>query len=106
MKPILKVLALSLLGISSAYAGDTKEMYVQLEPQIQLVISNAECKKWKDTKGIQLNYAYAVNLANGEQITGCWTHKNNTIIIELSDDLKNFYSYKVHADNFLIRPGL
>jgi hypothetical protein len=106
MKTILKVLALSFIGITSVYADDTKEMYVPLEPQIQLVISNAECKKWKATQNVQLNYAYAVNLANGEQITGCWTHKNNSIIIELTDDLKNFYSYKINADHFLIRPAL
>ena len=105
MKMLCAILAIACFSLT-ANAMDSKEMYVQLEPQIQLVISNEDCKKWKPGPGIQLNYAYAVNLANGEQITGCWTHLKDVIQIELTDDLNNFYSYKVNADHFLVRPGL
>ena len=105
MKMLFAMVAIACFSLTAS-AKDSKEMYVQLEPQVQLIISNEDCKKWKTGPGVQLNYAYAVNLATGEQVTGCWTHVKDVIQIELTDDLNNFYSYKVNADHFLLRPGL
>lgn len=105
MKRILAVLAVVYAGSISA-AEQTKEVYVQLDHQVQLVLSNAECKKWKADAGVQLNYAYAVNLQTGEQVSGCFTHEGDVIHVELSDEANNMYSYKIKADNFMPRPSL
>ena len=104
MKRLL--LATALLTSLSAMAQDTKEVYVQLDRNVQLVLSNGECKKWKADPSVQLNYAYAVNIETGDKVDGCFTHEGDVIHVELSDEKNDMYSYKIKADNFMPRPSL
>ena len=111
MKKLLFGLALLfVVGCSNAEAveetttQEVKEMQVYLGEGVFLVITNEPCTKFVDPRGesIQLNYAYALNSKTGEKITGCFTHYQDIIEIQLSDDHEEnvFYSYKVNADNF------
>lgn len=104
MKRLL--LATALLSSLSAMAQDTKEVYVQLDRNVQLVLSSAECKKWKAEPSVQLNYAYAVNIETGDKVDGCFTHEGDVIHVELADEKNDLYSYKIKADNFMPRPSL
>lgn len=104
MKRIL--LATALLTSLSAMAQEPREVYVQLDRNVQLVLSSAECKKWKADAGVQLNYAYAVNIETGDKVDGCFTHEGDVIHVELSDEKNDMYSYKIKADNFMPRPTL
>lgn len=104
MKRLL--LATALLSSLSAMAQDTKEVYVQLDRNVQLILSNAECKKWPPVEGLQLNYAYAVNIETGDKVDGCFTHEGDIIHVELADEKNDLYSYKIKADNFMPRPSL
>lgn len=102
-----KLIALLALLPSLAWAvPETKEMFVSLEPNVQLVITNAPCTTYKAPEHIQLNYAYAVNLDTGDKVGGCFTHSGDVIQIELRDENNNYYSYKIHADKFAVRPNL
>jgi hypothetical protein len=105
MKRILAVLAVVYAGSISA-AEQPKEVYVQLDHQVQLVLTNGECMKWKADAGYQLNYAYAVNLQTGDKVDGCFSHEGDVIHVELADESNNLYSYKIKADNFIPRPSL
>lgn len=90
-----------------AHAGDKPpEVFVSIEPTVQLVLVNAPCEKFKAAEHVQLNYAYAINIETGDKVDGCFTHVGDIIQIELVDENGNFYSYKVHANLFLPRPNL
>jgi hypothetical protein len=102
-----KFIVLLALLPSLAFAVEPlKEMFVQLDPQAQIVITNAPCKLYNASENVQLNYAYAINIETGEKVEGCFTHHKDIIQIELKDDKNNFYSYKIHSDNFQVRPNL
>lgn len=105
MKRLLLATAL-LTSLSAMAAAEPKEVYVQLDRNVQLVLSSAECKKWKAEPNVQLNYAYAVNIETGDKVDGCFTHEADVIHVELSDEANNMYSYKIKADNFMPRPSL
>lgn len=91
----------------SAYADDIKEMYVDYAENIQVIITNQPCIKWDTPKDMQLNYAYAVNLKNKDTITGCYTHDNKHIIIQLTDvENKKHYEFKINSDAFKLRSSL
>ena len=105
MKRILAVLAV-VYSSSILAAEQPKEVYVQLDRNVQLVLSNAECKKWPPVEGLQLNYAYAVNIETGDMVDGCFSHEGDIIHVELADEKNNLYSYKIKADNFIPRPSL
>lgn len=107
MKKILLALALLLSSTFSAASDrEVKEMFVSLEPNVQLVITNAPCQMFKAPETVQLNFAYAVNIDTGDKVEGCFTHSGDIIQIELRDDANNFYSYKVHSNKFQQRPNL
>lgn len=104
MKRLL--LATALLSSLSAYAvPDVKEVYAQIDETTQIILSNQPCLKWKEPS-IQLNFAYAKNVKTGEQVTGCFTHEGDVIVIELSDDANNMYHYRLKADHFMPKPSL
>lgn len=105
MKYIL-AMAVLLSATTALAAAEPKEMYVQLDRSVQLVISSAECKKWPPVEGLQLNYAYAVNIETGDKVDGCFSHENDIIHVELADEKNDLYSYKIKADNFIVRPAL
>jgi hypothetical protein len=104
MKYILSVAIL--LATTAALAAEPKEVYVQMDRSVQLVLSSAECKKWPPVEGLQLNYAYAVNIETGDKVDGCFSHEGDVIHVELSDEKNDLYSYKIKADNFMPRPAL
>lgn len=92
-----------------AKAQEVLEMFVSLEPTVQVVITNQPCKKFTVNDGVQLNYAYAINIETGERVEGCFTHLGDVIQVELVDDagdVPEFYHYKINADNFQKRPNL
>ena len=105
------LLGLGLLSMSvQAASNQTKEMYVNLEDGVKLVITNDECKKWrpKDAGTLQLNYAYAIN-EKGDTVTGCWTHAGDMITVELTEDNTTkviSYHYDINANNFLPKATL
>lgn len=104
------LLALTLLVTSLfAQASDRelKEVYVSLEPTIQLVLTNLPCKLFTAPETVQLNFAYAQNMETGDKVSGCFTHVGDIIQVELVDpSTKEFYEYKIHADKFQLRPNL
>jgi hypothetical protein len=100
-----------LVGVASntipAYAEELKEMYVDYAQDVQIVITNKPCIKWETPKDVQLNYAYAVNLKNKDMITGCYTHDDKNIIIQLTDESnKKHYEFKITPEAFKSRSTL
>lgn len=107
MKKLL--IALSLLITTNAFASDRelREVYAQLDPKVQIVLTNAPCKIFVAQEAVQLNLAYAQNMDTGDRVFGCFTHEGDIIHIELVDEeAKEHYSYKIHATHFRPRPNL
>lgn len=95
-----KLIALALITFSlSSQAQEVKEVYTDYAENVQIVLTNQPCLKWK-TENLQLNYAYAVKTDTGEKITGCFTHDVTHIIIQLSDDDKKHYEFRINPDAF------
>ncbi len=93
------VVALTLFPVI-AFAQETKEVYTQYTEDVQIVLTNQPCEKWK-VDNMQLNHAYAVNTTTKERITGCFTHDSTHIIIQLSDDEnKKHYEFRINPDAF------
>jgi len=105
MKKTILLVLLASLSLT-AQAKEVREMFLPIEPTVQIVITNQPCTKFKAAETVQLNYAYAINTETGDTVTGCFTHEGDIIHIELVDDKGNFYSYKKPADLFLPRPNL
>lgn len=90
-----------------AYAKDVKEVYVDYAENVQIILTNQPCIKWDTPRDVQLNYAYAVNLKTKDTITGCYTHDDKYIIIQLSDaESKKHYEFKINPDAFKLRSSL
>lgn len=107
MKNLLLALLTIFPLIASASDRELKEVYVQLDPKVQIVLTNAPCKLWTAPETVQLNLAYAQNMETGDKVFGCFTHIQDVIQIELVDEeTKAFYSYKIEAQHFLPRPTL
>jgi hypothetical protein len=99
------ILLLALLS-TNALARDVKEMYLQYAEDVQIVLTNEPCPLPK-TGNYQLNFAYAVNTRTQERITGCFTHDDNYIIVQLTDSTnKKHYEFKLNPDVFQLRPTL
>jgi len=104
----MKNLLFTLLLVSPMVGAtpEIKEVYTQLDETVQIVLTNAPCTKWEAPPYVQLNHAYAVNTKTGDRVVGCFTHEGDIIHIELVDEKNFFYSYKIHADKFILRPTL
>lgn len=86
---------------------EIKEVYVQMNPEVQIVLTNAPCNFFSVPTDVKLNLAYAHNINTGDKVTGCFSHEGDTIQIELIDpETKSLFSYRIKADNFQPRPGL
>jgi hypothetical protein len=116
-----KKLALSVLGFLIISSAQSAELFVALEPHIHLVISSEPCVKLPpgvpagSVQADNFRLAYAKNLKTDEKITGCFTHRGDTIEAELTEDLdstkmtpeefkarsKLFWHYSINANNFL-----
>ena len=104
---VTTLVTFGLISCQPANAQEIKEMYAQLNEDAILVISNAECVKWKAPDGYQLNFAYALNTKTKEVVSGCFTHEGDNIIVQLADEeSKTHFEYKVHADKFKVRASL
>jgi hypothetical protein len=103
MRKLLAVaMALPILAVAEPVE---KEAYVQLEPNVQIIIMNRECTMWPEEKGIELKYAYATNIDTGDKVEGCFTHDKVSVYVHLRDDNKNHYDYKFNAEAFSYRPA-
>ena len=93
-----------------AYAKDVKdvkEVYVDYAENVQIILTSQPCIKWDTPDGVQLNYAYAVNLKTKDTITGCYTHDDKYIIIQLTDaENKKHYEFKINPDAFKVKSSL
>ena len=99
------------VGVASntlpAYAKDVKEVYVDYAENVQIILTNQPCVKWDTPTDVQLNYAYAVNLKTKDTITGCYTHDDKYIIIQLTDaENKKHYEFKINPDAFKLKSAL
>lgn len=103
---VTTLLPLVMFSCAPAHAKEVKEMYVQMDTNVKLVITNGECLQWKAPEHVQLNFAYALNEETKETVTGCFTHIGDDILIELTDGDKKRYSFKIKADNFQVKPNL
>lgn len=104
MKTLLLSLVL-LFSASAMAADDYKEVYAQYAENVQVVLTNQPCLKY-EANGVQLNYAYAVKTDTGEKVTGCFTHDDKFIIIQLSDDDGKHYEFRINPDSFQPRSTL
>lgn len=98
--------AFLLLFSTSVLAEPLREVYTQYAENVQIVLTNQPCVKWETPEGVQLNYAYAVKTDTGAKVTGCFTHDDKHIIIQLSDDAKNHYEFKISPDAFKPRSNI
>lgn len=90
-----------------AYAKDVKEVYVDYAENVQIILTNQPCVKWDTPTDVQLNYAYAVNLKTKDTITGCYTHDDKYIIIQLTDtENKKHYEFKINPEAFKVKSSL
>lgn len=107
----MKKLIVALLSLVSfntlASDRELREVYVQLDPKVQVVLTNAPCKMFTAAETVQLNLAYAQNMETGDRVFGCFTHEGDVVQIELIDqESSEHYSYKINAIHFKPRPTL
>jgi len=104
---VTTLVTFGLFSCNPAYSADPKEMYVQLNEEAILVITDGECIKWKAENGVQLNFAYAMNIKTKETVTGCFTHEGDNIIVQLTDeDIQDHYEYRINANKFKVKASL
>lgn len=105
----MKMLLASLTLLSNiSYAGAPVERVKDIEPTVQLTITEEPCKVFSINGATDVFRAYIVDTSIGKKAEGCWQLERGSIVhidIVVPDE-KSYYSYRYPASDFQLRPNL
>ena len=79
--------------LASCHPVQAQEKYIQIEPTVQIVLTDEPCSEAK------LSKAYAVETVLEEYATGCWYRANGEVMVRLKNG-NHFYDYRYLESSF------
>lgn len=100
-----KYLLLALIPLSV----HAQEYIKDIEPTVQMALTDQPCKVFALEKGVEEVYmAYVVDTAIGKRAEGCWQRepKHMVHIDIVVPDEKSYFSYRYPESDFSARPDM